>query len=162
MDYATPLAQAFHQIEILKDRKRLEAPDLFIRFTPHEDRRVTVTESKPAQLRVQPSHKSCCRSASIKANIKVSGNYVFITQSFVDKIQAVFRDDRVRVQEPQHITTSDSCASVHLQSTASFRRDNFYAVGSGNFARLIIAPAVNHYQFDAHFIGARLHPASRQ
>ncbi len=94
MNYATPLAQAFHQIEILKDRKRLEAPDPFIRFTPHEDRRVTVTESKPAQLRVQPSHKSCCRSASIKANIKVSGNYVVITQSFVDKIQAVFRDDR--------------------------------------------------------------------
>jgi len=123
----TPLAQALHQIEILKDRKRLEAPDLFIRFTPHEDRRVTLVESKPAQLRVQPSHKSCCRSASIKANIKVSGNYVFITQSFVDKIQAVFRDDRVRVQKPEHITTSDSCASMHLHTTSAFRCNDFRA-----------------------------------
>src|SRR6266851_417269 len=134
MNYATPPAQAFHQIEILKDRKRLEAPDLFIRFTPHEDRRVTVTESKPAQLRVQPSHKSCCRSASIKANIKVSGNYVFITQSFVDKIQAVFRDDRIRVQKPQHIAQCGARTSMHLQAASAFRGDDPRATPAGKFA----------------------------
>src|SRR5260370_12711902 len=89
MNHAALLAQALHQIEIFKNRKRLEAPDLFVRFTPHEDRGVAVTESKSTQLRVQPSHKSCGTSSAIEATVQVTGYHPRVVNRFSDPLPAL-------------------------------------------------------------------------
>src|SRR5260370_18788593 len=138
MNQAAPLGAARQQIEIFKNRKTLEAPDLFVRFTPHEDRGVAVTESKSTQLRVQPSHKSCGTSSAIEANVKVTGYHSRVMKRFIDQLHGVRGHNRVRVQEPQHATLRCARASVHLRSPPTFLRNAFCSSHSCNFPILII------------------------
>ncbi len=50
--------QFLQQIQILKNRERLKAADLLVCFTPHEKRRIAITQSEAAQSRIQSRHKT--------------------------------------------------------------------------------------------------------
>src|SRR5260370_33072109 len=137
MNQAAPLGAARQEIELFKNRKRPAAPALFVRFTPHEDRGVAVTESKSTQLRVQPGHKSCGTSSAIEANVKVTGYHSRVMKRFIDELHGVRGHNRVRVQEPQHATLRGVCTSMHLHTTSAFPCHDFRAACARNFARLI-------------------------
>src|SRR5260370_35773385 len=149
MNQAAPLGAARQEIELFKNRKRPAAPALFVRFTPHEDRGCAVTESKSTQLRVQPGDKSCGTSSAIEANVKVTGYHSRVMKRFIYELHGVRWHNRVRVQKPQHVSPSSARAFMHLHPTSAFRRNDFRAARTRNFARVIIATAVHDYHFDA-------------
>ena len=45
-------AYSFYEVEILEDRVRAKTTGCAINFSPHEDTRITVTEAKLAQVRI--------------------------------------------------------------------------------------------------------------
>jgi len=60
-----------------------------------------------------------------------------------DEIKAIGRDDRIRVQKPEHLALSSTRASIHLQSTSAFRRYDHRPACTGDFARVVIASTID-------------------
>src|SRR5258705_12234966 len=143
IDHGAQLTHALYQIEILKDWKRPKSPNLLVRCTPYKDCRIAVGESESSEFRIQPGHEPCRRSLAIEEKVEVAGYNLRVMKRFNDEICSVRGNDRVRVQEPQHVTLSNARTAMHLQTASALRSPNYGPARSRNFAPAVIAPPSN-------------------
>jgi hypothetical protein len=96
-DQAPASLQPPQQIEILEERERSEPTDPFISGPAHEDRRISVTQAKPAQAWIDPGQKAGRLAGTAESDGEISAIHRRIGQSLKNVADGIFGRLGIRV-----------------------------------------------------------------